>query len=206
MSFFTDPEVLLGTKLLEIVYILIGLVSFNTGIKNALDKKNPSRLGTAIFWCSLGIVLAFGRWIPPIVNGILIVIMTIPAVLNKVKVGEQDEPSKEEMAQSYNEIGMKIFIPALAMGISAIIFAIFTDLGALVGVGFGVIIAMVILRIYSERNSLKVFLDDSERLLSLVGPLSMLPMLLASLGAIFTEAGVGDVVAQIVGNIIPEEM
>ncbi len=204
MSFFTDPEVLLGTKLLEIVYILIGLVSFNTGIKNALDKKNPSRLGTAIFWCSLGIVLAFGRWIPPIVNGILIVIMTIPAVLNKVKVGEQDEPSKEEMAQSYNEIGMKIFIPALAMGISAIIFAIFTDLGALVGVGFGVIIAMVILRIYSERNSLKVFLDDSERLLSLVGPLSMLPMLLASLGAIFTEAGVGDVVAQIVGNIIPE--
>lgn len=32
----------------------------------------------------------------------------------------------------------------------------------------------------------------------------MLPMLLASLGAIFTAAGVGDVVAGIVGNIIPE--
>ncbi|QQY79250.1 putative membrane protein [Keratinibaculum paraultunense] len=204
MSFFTDPEVLLGTKLLEIVYILIGLVSFNTGIKNALDEKNPSRLGTAIFWCSLGIVLAFGRWIPPIINGILIIVMTIPAILNKVKSGEQDEPTEKEMAQAYNEIGMKIFIPALAMGVSAIIFAIFTDLGALVGVSFGVLIAMVILRIYSERNSLKVFLDDSERFLSLVGPLSMLPMLLASLGAIFTEAGVGEVIAQIVGNIIPE--
>mgnify|MGYP000985120168 CR=1 FL=1 len=32
----------------------------------------------------------------------------------------------------------------------------------------------------------------------------MLPMLLASLGAIFTAAGVGDVIAAIVGNIIPE--
>jgi uncharacterized membrane protein len=115
-----------------------------------------------------------------------------------------DEPSKEDMAQSYNEIGMKIFIPALAIGISAIIFAIFTNLGALVGVGFGVIIAMLILRIYSEKNTLKVFLNDSERLLSTVGPLSMLPMLLASLGAIFTEAGVGEVIAQIVGKIIPE--
>lgn len=204
MGFFADPDILLGEKLLEIVYIIIGLVSFNTGIKNALDEKNPSRLGTAIFWCFLGIVLAFGRWIPPVVNGILIIIMTIPAILNKVKVGEQDEPSKEEMAQSYNEIGMKIFVPALTIGISAIIFAIFTNLSALVGVGFGVIIAMLILRIYSEKNTLKVFLDDSERLLSTVGPLSMLPMLLASLGAIFTEAGVGEVIAQIVGKIIPE--
>lgn len=49
-----------------------------------------------------------------------------------------------------------------------------------------------------------VFLNDSERLISTVGPLSMLPMLLASLGAVFTAAGVGDVVAGIVGKIIPE--
>ena len=32
----------------------------------------------------------------------------------------------------------------------------------------------------------------------------MLPMLLASLGAIFTASGVGDVIAQIVGNVIPK--
>ncbi|WP_337647504.1 5-oxoproline transporter, DUF979 family subunit, partial [Bifidobacterium pullorum] len=35
-------------------------------------------------------------------------------------------------------------------------------------------------------------------------PLCMLPMLLASLGAIFDAAGVGDVITRIVGGVIPE--
>lgn len=63
---------------------------------------------------------------------------------------------------------------------------------------------MIILMIYSRDNTPKVFLNDSERLLSQVGPLSMLPMLLASLGAIFTAAGVGDVISGLVSNIIPK--
>ena len=57
--------------------------------------------------------------------------------------------------------------------------------------------------VYSRKNTPSVFLKDSERLISAVGPLSMLPMLLASLGAIFTAAGVGDVIAGIVGKVIP---
>lgn len=204
MNFFTNPEILLGEKLLEIVYIFIGLISIYTGVKNLKDPENPSQFGTFVFWTSLGIVIAFGRWIPSIVNGILVVIMTIPAILGKVKKGEEDEPTAEDMERSYQQIGMKIFLPALTIGISAILFAIFTNLGALVGVGVGVLLAMLILRIYSKENTLGVFLRDSERLLSTVGPLSMLPMLLASLGAIFTEAGVGQVIAEIVGKIIPE--
>ncbi len=204
MSFFLDKEVLLGAKLLEVLYIIIGLISIYTGVKNFRDEENPSRLGTGIFWCALGVVIAFGRWIPPVVNGVIIVIMTLPAIMKKVGVGKQEAPSQEDMEEAYNKIGMKIFVPALAIGVSAIIFASFTDLGALVGVGVGVILAMLILRIYSPKNKLPVFLKDSERLLSTVGPLSMLPMLLASLGAIFTEAGVGEVVAHLVGYIIPQ--
>lgn len=204
MTFFTDAEITLGTKLLEIIYIVIGLITLYTGVKNGLDKDNPSRLGTAIFWCSLGIVLAFGRWIPTMVNGILIIIMTIPSILGKVKIGKQDEPTEEETKDAFKKIGMKIFIPALTIGIFAIIFAIFTDLGALVGLGVGIIVSVILLMIYSSENKPQVFLRDSERLLSTVGPLSMLPMLLASLGAIFTEAGVGDVIASLVSNIVPE--
>ncbi|WP_353094698.1 DUF979 domain-containing protein [Tissierella praeacuta] len=204
MTFFMDKEVLLGAKLLEVIYIVIGLITLYTGIKNAMDEKNPCRMGTAIFWCSLGIVLAFGRWIPAIVNGILIIIMTIPSILHKVKIGHQNTPTYEEAKVAFDKIGMKIFIPALAIGIFAIIFAIFTTMGALVGVGVGILVSIVLLMIFSPSNKPKVFLMDSERLLSTVGPLSMLPMLLASLGAIFTAAGVGDVIALLVGNIIPK--
>ena len=202
MSFFTNPDILIGEKILEIVYILTGFISIYTGIKNAFDKENPSNIGTGIFWIILGIVLSFGRWIPAEIDGIMIIAMTIPAILGKVKIGKINEPSEEEMNDAFNKIGMKIFIPALSIGFCAIVFAK-TSMGALVGVGIGVIVAMIILMIFSRKNKLITFFNDSERYLSTVGPLSMLPMLLASLGAVFTAAGVGDVIASIVGVIIP---
>ena len=73
MSFFTSADITLGTKLLEVVYIVMGLITIYTGVKNARDKENPSRVGTAVFWCALGIVLAFGRWIPAMIDGLSLI-------------------------------------------------------------------------------------------------------------------------------------
>lgn len=204
IAFFTSEEVKLASKLLEVLYIVIGLVAIYTGIKNLKDKENPSPVGTAIFWCAMGIVIAFGRALPELVNGVIVLIMTVPAMLKKVKIGKVNAPTAEETMAAFKKNGMKVFVPSLAIGISAISFAVFTKLGALVGVGFGVILAIILLMAFSKENKPKVFLQDAERLLTVVGPLSTLPMLLASLGAIFTAAGVGDVIASIIGNIIPE--
>ena len=205
MSFFTSADITLGTKLLEVVYIVMGLITIYTGVKNARDKEDPSRVGTAVFWCALGIVLAFGRWIPAMIDGILVIVMTLPAIFGKVKIGKSEAPSEKSVDQRYNAIGMKIFAPALSIGVFAILFAIFLpDLGAIVGIGAGIIVSVILLMAFSKENTPKVFLQDSERLLSTVGPLSMLPMLLASLGAVFTAAGVGEVISEIVGNVIPK--
>ena len=68
---------------------------------------------------------------------------------------------------------------------------------------FGVLVGAVLLLAFNRKNSPKVFLDDCRRMLDVVGPLSMLPTLLAGLGAIFTAAGVGDVISQLVSGIIP---
>ena len=205
MSFFKSADITLGTKLLEVVYIVMGLITIYTGVKNARDKENPSRVGTAVFWCALGIVLAFGRWIPAMIDGILVIVMTLPAIFGKVKIGKSEAPSEKSVDQRYNAIGMKIFAPALSIGVFAILFAIFLpDLGAIVGIGAGIIVSVILLMAFSKENTPKVFLQDSERLLSTVGPLSMLPMLLASLGAVFTAAGVGEVISEIVGNVIPK--
>lgn len=205
MAYFTSPDITLGAKLLEVIYIAMGLTALYTGVKNAVDKDNPSRFGTGFFWCVLGIVLAFGRWIPSVINGGLIILMTIPAILKKVKIGKSEVLPEEYVNQMSEKIGMKIFAPALAIGISAIIFAVFLpDLGAIVGVGAGIVVSMIILMFLSRDNKPAVFLRDSERLLSTVGPLSMLPMLLASLGAVFTEAGVGQVIAGLVERVVPK--
>ncbi|MCP1108768.1 putative membrane protein [Lachnospiraceae bacterium PF1-21] len=204
MGFFTSADFTIGQKILEVLYIIMGLMAIYTGVKNARDEENPSRLGTAVFWCAMGVVIGFGRWIPPMANGILIVIMTLPAIFKKVKIGKVDAPNTEYTKAMSDKLNMKIFIPALSIGVFAIIFALQPNYGALVGVGVGVFVAVVLLIIFNKDNKPKVFLQDSERLLSTVGPLSMLPMLLASLGAIFTAGGVGDVIAEMVGKVIPK--
>lgn len=204
MAFFMDSEIAIGSKLLEIVYILIGCVTFYAGIKNLLDEENPSRIGTAVFWCSFGVVCAFGKWLPPKAAGALVIVMIIPAVLKKVKVGKINAPTKEYTQGQFQKIGLKIFVPALCMGICSLLFALLTDISSLVGVSVGVLIAMALLVVYSRDNKPKTFLDDSERFLSMMGPLCMLPQLLACLGGIFTAAGVGDVISNLVQRVIPK--
>lgn len=207
MSFFTNPEIAFSAKVMEIIYIFMGFMCMYTAFKNLKDKENPSQVGTFIFWFLLGIVLALGQWLPSLVSGILVVLMCLPAVFKKVAKGHADVPTVQETQANYQKIGMKIFAPTLCIGIFAILCAM-TGLGiglsALNGVAIGVVLAMVILMFQNKGNTFKVFMKDSERMLSVVGPLSMLPMLLACLGAVFTQAGVGEVIAQVVGNIIPE--
>lgn len=204
MDFFTNPDILLGDKLLEILYIVMGLVLIYTGVRNLTDQTNPHRYGSAFFWTVLGVVIAGGRWLPAIVNGGLIFAMTIPAIAKRVSKGESRLPSKAYMEKMSDKLGMKIFIPALSIGVFAILFALFTNLGALVSVGVGVFAAMLILMFFSRDNRPSTFLDDAADMLGTVGPLSMLPMLLASLGAVFTSAGVGTVISNAVGTIVPE--
>ena len=177
-------------------------------MKNVCDKENSSRIPTGIFWIVLGIVIGFGRFINgmengAVITGILIFIMVIPAILKKVKPGKMDKPTAEQSERLLKKNGMKVFIPALSIGLSAIVFATFTDLGAIVGVAVGVIIGAIILMLMSKENTPAVFLKDTERLLSTVGPLCILPMLLAALGSVFTKAGVGEVIASYVEKIIP---
>jgi uncharacterized membrane protein len=204
MEFFLDPKVVLGAKLLEILYIFMGIIAAYTGVVTLLEKDRKAKIGTAVFWLSLAVVLTFGRWLPKMASGIIVVIMAIPAMLGQVKPGHDTSATKAYTKAMSEKIGYRIFIPTLMMGTFAIIFAVWTKFSPLVGVGLGVIIAIIILMFFSKDNKPKVFFDDSKRLLDMVGPLSMLPMLLAALGAIFTAAGVGQVIAQYVGMIIPQ--
>lgn len=193
-----------SSVLLKIVWIVVGLITFYAGIKNLLDKENPSRIGTAIFWCAFGIVCALGDWLPSKVSGALVIIMCLPPIFKRVKVGKTNAPAVEYTKKQFGKIGMKIFIPAFTVAVCSLLFALFTNISSYIGITVGVIIAIIILMCYSKDNKPKVFMEDSERFLSIMGPLCMLPQLLACLGGIFTAAGVGEVVASLVGKVVPQ--
>ena len=189
---------------LNVVWVIIGLITIYAGIKNLLDKENPSRVGTAVFWCSFGIVCGFGSWLPAKVSGVLVLIMCLPPIFKKVKIGKTDNPTKEHTEQQFKKIGMKIFVPAFSVAVCSLFFALFSNMSSMVAITVGVIVAMVLLMAFdAKQNKPAVFLNDSERFLGITGPLSMLPQLLGCLGGVFTAAGVGDVIAQLVEKIVP---
>ena len=190
---------------LNVVWVIIGLITIYAGIKNLLDKENPSRVGTAVFWCSFGIVCGFGSWLPAKVSGALVLIMCLPPIFKKVKIGKTDNPSKEHTEQQFKKIGMKIFVPAFSVAVCSLFFALFSNMSSMVAITVGVIVAMILLMAFdAKQNKPAVFLNDSERFLGITGPLSMLPQLLGCLGGVFTAAGVGDVIAQLVEKIVPK--
>ena len=190
---------------LSVVWIIVGLIAIYAGIKNLLDKENPSRIGTAVFWCSFGIVCAFGDWLPAKVSGILVIVMCMPPIFKRVKVGKVNAPEKSHTEKQYQKIGMKIFIPALTVAVFSLVFALFTNISSMIGITIGTFVAVIILMAYSPKeNKPQVFMQDSERFLSLMGPICMLPQLLGCLGGIFTQAGVGEVIANIVENVVPK--
>lgn len=203
IEFFASAENTLSDKLLEVVYILIGLVAIYAGIKNLRDESNEHRVGTAVFWCMLGLLFIVGNWIPTMWAGVLVFAMVLPPILRQVGRGANGAPTQQEMESGFKKIGMKIFVPALSLGVMALIFALFTEISSLVGLTFGVVVGGILLMIFSRDNTPKTFLDDSRRMLDTVGPLSMLPILLAALGSIFTAAGVGTVISDLVSNVIP---
>lgn len=208
-AFFTNPEVSLATKLLEVIYIFAGLVCIYAAFKNLKDEQNPQPIGTFIFWLCLGILMACGRYIGMLpkgnmINGVIVVLMLIPPILNRVKRGANRSSTKEEQERNYKNIGMKIFVPAFAIGICSLIFAFIPGLSSLVGMGVGVILGMITVFLFNKNNKLGTFFNDAEQLLSLMGPTCILPCMLGVLGSIFTKAGVGEAVASIVGHIIPE--
>ena len=190
---------------LNVVWVIIGLITIYAGIKNLLDKENPSRVGTAVFWCSFGIVCGVGSWLPTKVSGVLVLIMCLPPIFKKVKIGKTDNPTKEHTEQQFKKIGMKIFVPAFSVAVCSLFFALFSNMSSMVAITVGVIVAMILLMAFdTKQNKPAVFLNDSERFLGITGPLSMLPQLLGCLGGVFTAAGVGDVIAQLVEKIVPK--
>lgn len=190
---------------LNIVWVIVGLITIYAGIKNLLDKENPSRVGTAIFWCSFGLVCAFGTWLPAKVSGVLVIIMCLPPIFKRVKVGATNAPAKEYTQKQYKKIGMKIFVPAFCVAVFSLFFALFSNMSSMVAITLGVAVAIIILVAYDAKdNKPQVFLKDSERFLSLMGPLCMLPQLLGCLGGVFTAAGVGEVIASLVEKVVPK--
>lgn len=193
----------MGKILLEGLYVLAGLVCLATSYMVIKDKEHPAKLGTSLFWILLAATFIIGKYLPPVVVGAILLVMGGLTAFNQVKIGTLKNSDEKFRMEKSKEIGNKIFIPALTIAVFAFGIAQFTDLGGLVGLGFGAIAATIIAMLMTKAEPKYIGYDGS-RLLQQVGAVSILPQLLAALGALFNAAGVGEVISSGISGVIPE--
>lgn len=204
LEYFMSADYTISDKLVQIMYILSGLFSMYCGVRAWMVKANKHYIPTGCFWFALGIVVAFGQWLPAIASGIIVAIVSVPAALSMVKRGNLESATKEEQQKNFKKIGMKIFIPAFGAGVFSILISVFlSGWSSLLGSLFATIVGVILLVIWNRENKAMTFLEEGRRFLDMTGPTYIMPLLLTCLGAVFTEAGVGDAFSNLFGAIIP---
>lgn len=206
---------ILKASLEEVLYILCGLVCFFSVFATLKDKKHPSRIPTAIFWAFLGVIFAFSKIgvllgnpnivISNRVVGYMVLVMTVLSAAKLVKFNTFGQSTEEFKKKASERIGNKIFIPALTLAVVAFLVAqVWTkQLGSLVALGIAAVIAAIAALAITKGKPAEM-VEDGRRLFEIVGPVSILPQLLAALGAVFTAAGVGTVISNGIKTVIPE--
>lgn len=189
--------------LLEIFYILIGLYMASTMIFTLKDKNHKTRIGTALFWGIVSVIFIFGKIIPPVIVGALIIVIACLSATKQINVGTLKQLDSTFTQLKAEKLGLKIFVPSLAIALFAMLIATFTPLSGTVAIGLSSTIALILTFVLTKAKPIE-YVEDSNRMFQSVGVFSILPQLLASLGAVFTAAGVGDVISGLISGVIPQ--
>jgi len=198
-------------------YILAGAFMMATALRVALDRGNPRRSTTALFWGLLGASFVFGSSLNPVIVGYGVLGMTVLAATGRVGASRERTTGREERLRSAERLRDRLFRPALLVPVTAIAGSLFfgrihwhgislVDSANLsvTSVGIGAVLALLAgLRL--TRAPALVAMGEGSRLLQAVGWALILPQALAALGGLFAQAGVGAVVAGLVEQALPTQ-
>lgn len=187
----------------EFYFSIIGIIFILVGLKALRDENLKERFTTAIFWFILSFTFIFGPYIPNWITGLCVIVIAGLTAFKRVLPSKSTIPTAAETRKNADRLGYKVFIPALGLAIFALIAATFLPFGANNAIGISATVAIVIAFLVTKAP-VKYAVTDGSRLMDNVGSVGILPQLLAALGALFTAAGVGDVISSGVSAIIPD--
>ena len=192
----------LSNTLLEIFYMMVGLYMGITMIFTLKDTNHKTRIGTATFWGILSLVFLGGKYLPSTFVGILVVVIAFLSLTKQINIGTIKQLDETFTQLKADKLGLRIFIPSLSIATIAMLIASFTDLSGTVAIGISSTLTLI-LTFAITKASPKELLEDTNRMYQSMGSFTVLPQLLASLGALFTAAGVGDKISSIISGVIP---
>ena len=190
-------------NLLEFFFVLIGLQLVYTAFKVFKDVNNSKRIGTSLFWLDLGILFMFGKVMPAVVSGGLVAFLGVISLFKQFEISKFTPKKQEELDADAKKYGNLIFVPVLALALFSVVLAMAIKESSKAAIGVAAVIG-ILLAMGIFKSKPKEVAYESDRMMQAMGTSGILPQLLAALGAIFTIAGVGDVIAQMIGGFVPE--
>jgi len=194
-------------------YIVGGLFFAALAILSAADGANPRRLRNSAFWGLLAVSFLGGSYIGDLGNGVLALGLVAIAAFG-LGQGKPPTTTPEERRVSAERRGNLLFLPALiipGVALGGTLFVQQTEWGplliqdqhkTLISLILGVLIAVTVIMVWI-RPPLLAPLQEGRRLMDSVGWAAILPQMLASLGAVFLAAGVGNQVGALFEQYIP---
>jgi len=192
---------------LSALYLLVGAVMLAVACLIAMDKQHPSRLTGALFWACYALVFLLGDFLPLTVVGGLVIVLALLAGFGGLKIGVYHNLANQEQATSQQRLGNRLFLPALL--IPVITLALSLGLGwwpqqrlidaknlTLVSLGIACLVAFAV-ALWQTKERPQQGAVEAKRLLEAMGWAFLLPQLLATLGLLFNQTGVGQAIAEL---------
>ena len=201
---------------LQWAYALVGAMFAAFALLSALDRTNGKRFGNAAFWGLMALSLLAGSWIGDFANGLLVLTLAGLAGFRLIGRGEPPTTSEGERQTWSQQLGNKLFLPALIIPATALVGTLVYNYTPLGGYGWiedkretyiflcvGALLAILVLFAWL-RPPATAPLQEGRRLIDAIGWAAVLPQMLAALGAVFAAAGVGAVIGDMTRYVIPE--
>jgi uncharacterized membrane protein len=199
---------------LDYFYLLIGLLFAATAIMNLRDRSNPRRYTTALFWGLYALLYLAGERLPAATAGLLMIAMALVAGVGLVKGGKAPAVPEDVRRASAARLGHRLLVPALAIPVVTMIGStLLKDVRidgsvlldpknlTLVSMGCGAIVALVLACSITRATPLQG-VREARRLIDAMSWAVVLPHMLAVLGLLFSEAGVGKAVAHLTTSYV----
>ena len=198
------------------LYALAGAMFAAFALLSALDGRNPKRLGNAAFWGLMALSLVAGDLIGDFGNGLLVLGLAGLAGFGFIGRSHPPTTSDDERQDWSAKLGNKLFLPALIIPVTALLGTLiytYTPVGGLgwieakretyVFLGVGVLLAIGTIFAWLRPPAVAP-LQEGRRLIDAIGWAAVLPQMLAALGVLFAAAGVGTIIGDLTGTVIPK--
>ncbi|WP_437276034.1 DUF979 domain-containing protein [Sorangium sp. So ce375] len=200
---------------LDAAYLVGGLFFAGSAVLSAADRENSRRWKNTLFWGLLATSFLFGSRLGDLGNGVLVISLVLLGGIRGLGCGRPATTTPEQRRASAERRGDLLFVPALIIPATALLGALVLKRveihgapllhpgqATLISLALGVVLALAV-AVAWLRPPLLAPLQEGRRLLDTVGWAAILPQLLAALGVVFAAAGVGDVVGELAGSVLP---